>query len=168
MRYCIVSAHGSHLLIKFWNSCCLATRYWRAPSEGDLIYWVRSLYWLIQSGFVPNLSAMNWGRKLLGHKSRFFNTVIIKSCHLTRSWIRWMKLPQDRVQWRSLVSKMDLRKILHEDAWLRTMSTGAIWYCSVHMRCCVMIVRQASISEPFLGNGSINTFPFYGSIIFVM
>jgi hypothetical protein len=32
-------------------------------------------------------------------------------------------------------------------------------YCSVYSRCYATIVRWAVISEPFLGNGSVNTSP---------
>jgi hypothetical protein len=32
-------------------------------------------------------------------------------------------------------------------------------YCSIYSHCYAMIVRQAVISDPLLGNGSVNTFP---------
>jgi hypothetical protein len=32
-------------------------------------------------------------------------------------------------------------------------------YCSVYSRCYAVIVRLTFISDPFLGNGSVNTFP---------
>jgi hypothetical protein len=49
--------------------------------------------------------------------------------------------------------KVGRRDLLEDTKWKEEQ------YCSVYSRCYATIVRWTVISDPFLGNGSVNTFP---------